>query len=142
MRTTSVYGLNLPEESDYYNVDDYNGNFEVIENTMSVKFAEIMGRIDFVTGIMTANGTMDLGWQPRAVFVMCSDSSDATANSFNYSRVFNGIAFALINFPYKSGGVARLTITPSGFTTNGMFGYPSSSSSLDMNAYLRYIAFK
>ena len=35
MRTTPIYGFNLPEDDDLYNVDDYNENFEAIDTLIA-----------------------------------------------------------------------------------------------------------
>ena len=35
MRTTPIYGFNLPEDDDLYDVDDYNENFEAIDTLIA-----------------------------------------------------------------------------------------------------------
>jgi hypothetical protein len=135
--------LKLPQEDDYYNVGDFNENFELFESIVAEKFAEIEeNAADFVTGVMTGNGAVNLGWQPKAVFVMCSDSLAVAQSVFGYSRVFNSMALAFPDHPFKSAGVTRLTVTETGFVTNGMSGYASDNAENDMRALLRYIAFK
>jgi hypothetical protein len=96
----------------------------------------------FVTGVMTGNGAVNLGWQPSAVFVMASDALSTAQSYFGYSRILNSIALAFPGQPLKSAGITRLTVTATGFTTTGMSGYMSDNAENDMRALLRYIAFR
>jgi hypothetical protein len=105
---------------------------------MSLTFA----KNTFVTGTMAANGAVNLGWQPSAVFVMCSDSISTATTWMEPSRIINSIALAFPGQPFKSGGTTRLTVTATGFTTTGMSGYMSDNAENDMRALLRYIAFR
>lgn len=85
----------------------------------------------FVSGIMTANGTVTLGFQPSAVIVTGTFFSNITVQ----------LAFALPSYPHyrATSPTASLTVTSTGFTTNGMYGYNGEPTS---QFPLHYIAFK
>ena len=140
MRKSSVYKFNLPEANDFYNVDNFNENFNIIES--------VLINSGVVTGIMTANGTMTLGFQPKAVFVIGSSGgigSDTGARSWARS-----IAFALPNSPWysisnaNSAEAIQLEITATGFRTIDLAGSASTTGGNLPTAArpLRYIAFR
>ena len=90
----------------------------------------------FVTGIMTANGTVTLGFQPSAVFVFANgifsnSSGDGADKTFG---------FAMPSYPQVSNYQTIITVTSTGFTTTGMCGSYARPPSASYP--LRYIAFK
>lgn len=93
----------------------------------------------FVTGIMTANGTVTLGFQPSSVFVF--------AHTFSYNSSDGNRTLAR-NFAFATYGHSQnvtvvgetLVITSTGFTTTSMFGNAAAEPSASYP--LKYIAFK
>jgi hypothetical protein len=49
MQQTPIYNLNIPEQEDYYNVDDFNENSEIIETVL----AEHDGSINTINSSLT-----------------------------------------------------------------------------------------
>lgn len=93
----------------------------------------------FVTGIMTANGTVTLGFQPSSVFVFAHTFS---YNSSDGNRTLaRNFAFATYGHPQNVTAVGEtLVITSTGFTTTSMFGNAAAEPSASYP--LKYIAFK
>lgn len=60
MKQTSIYNLNKPEQQDFYNVDDFNHNADLIDSALSsvgaVPDSAYGVEVDFVTGTITRLG--------------------------------------------------------------------------------------
>jgi hypothetical protein len=109
-----------------------------------------------VTGIMTENGTMHLGFQPSCVIIMARRMTGriGLGTSSTWLPWGNHIAMAVrgeTGNQEREIGDSTVTITSDGFTTNSMFGsvLPHDSNSNRVSAAfpstaapLRYIAFR
>jgi len=87
---------------------------------------------------MTANGTMALGWQPRAVFIFADSFGSNAGNVFE-----RAVAFAIPGHSqkYSSSIADSLVINTNGFTTINMVGHGTSSQP-NTNQPIRYMAFR
>ncbi|MCL2634970.1 MAG: hypothetical protein FWD34_10740 [Oscillospiraceae bacterium] len=127
MRITDILGLKLPEGGDFYNVEDFNENFEAVESAIN-------SMASIVTGIMTANGTMELGFQPKVVFVFGTMFSP-TSPTFG-----NSIAMAFPGAFQRSPTQTALEVTETGFITDGLMG--GHNAAVSVSFPLRYVAFR
>jgi hypothetical protein len=139
---TTDLGLKLPGNDDFYDIEDFNNNFSHIENVVSALSRKIdaFATVSFVTGIMTANGAMNLGFQPSCVMVFPSNTVYGTTTSIPLHTVM-----ALPGRPYFDDGTGnntRLAINDNGFVTTGLFGGWTNTGIITAARPLKYIAFR
>jgi hypothetical protein len=170
-------GLKLPGENDFYDVRDFNNNFIAVENaieslgkTLSAKIESVsqeiadsgIGGLGVVSGIMSANGAMNLGFRPSAVIVMSREmgGNQRAAGAVHLTPWGRNIAMA-VDAPSGNQtrrdattapetAVTTLEITATGFNVSGMFGshnmHPTSAAfeqhPVSAQWPLRYIAFR
>jgi len=150
------------EEDDYYDIQDFNDNFESVESFVNERVHHIEGvvntlidKIDnfenfaFVTGVMSANGAMNLGWKPKVVFVFGTRITAAQGGT-NDTVWSAGASIAMAfeghlqrNHGANSTSNIVLEITASGFTTNALNGAAfSTTPATNASNPLKYVAFR
>ena len=134
--------LKVLNNNDDYDVQDFNNNFSSIASaitTLNSNITALSQRLDglIATGFMTANGTVNLGWQPRAVFVFAGFD-----NSTIDMKTHIAMAFAGANGHQNSrtsSSVTTLIINANGFQTDSM---NSDGAAVASTRLLRYVAFR
>ena len=99
MNETTNYNLNLPESSDYYDVDDYNSNFSTIDTQLKNQDNHTTSSIDSIVGVhglRVNNSVLEAfvngSWVPLSVnnarnnYVVASNSSSGKTNVNNISN--------------------------------------------------------
>jgi len=133
--------LKVLNDNDNYDVQDFNNNFSSIASaitTLSNNITTLSQRLDglFVTGVLTANGNVNLGRQPKWVIVFANFDNTAINMGLHIAMAIAGIDGHQNS---RSGGALTTTlqINANGFQTSNM---SSDGSSVSTGRPLRYIA--
>ena len=132
--------LKVLNETDNYDVQDFNYNFSVV--AQAIADLERRMNIAIVTGIMTSNRAFNLGSRPRAVFIFPSNISNP--DNALIGRMY-AMATTVNNGEQRqlSTGAPVLEITDTGFTTRDLTGTVNgSSSTIGASDRLRYVVFR
>jgi hypothetical protein len=141
----------LINKNDYFNVEDFNENFSRIESALAAlsKRVDDFKSLEMVTGIVTANGTVTLGWRPRWVFVTPStfDGNAAGTTPWQIFRCYAAATAAREAAGHSGAATFRLRIDELGFTTVSMAGsisqmQPTNAANISAAVPLIYIAFR
>ena len=97
---TTNYGLKKPDASDFYNVDDFNGNFDKIDEALKNlegNVEDFNGNFDKIDAALKDLEGADEDWKDAAVSEavkqMDSSGNAATATKLKTARTIGGISF-------------------------------------------------
>ena len=104
MKTTTNYGLNKPEATDFYNVEDFNQNMDTIDSTLKKMESKTNDIVHGGTGATTAAEALtNLG----GVGVVCGEN-----NADIFQNNMSGLALITYREMVKNGTWRSWTRTP------------------------------
>jgi len=137
---TTELGLKLPHNDDFYDIEDFNNNFQHIENMINALIARVnaVETALLVTGILSSNGALNFGWKPKVVIIFSTTFGTGTDVPLSIAMATSN---ATNTYPQRnrSSSQESLVITDIGFQTTGM---TSAGAAPSASSPLRYVAFR